>query len=135
MTSVYSLVLAREGLVIGMPSPIIKIAKIIKQTPPESCWYGGHPRIRLAMACDWLWRGSKLYFSAWEPPLMCLAWKILKTLGRDIDRKGIPPKILFISDLSFELCHLCKSMLPSAKGLSIYFYVILLLLLSHHLLK
>ena len=27
MMSVYSLVLAREGLVIGMPSPIIKIAK------------------------------------------------------------------------------------------------------------
>ena len=27
MTSVYSLVLAREGLVIGMPSPIIKNAK------------------------------------------------------------------------------------------------------------
>jgi hypothetical protein len=27
MMSVYSLVLAREGLVIGMPSPMIKIAK------------------------------------------------------------------------------------------------------------
>ena len=76
------------------------------------------------MACDCWWRGSKLYFTAWKPPLMCLAWKILKTLGRDVDRKGIPPKILFISDLSFELWHLCKSMLPSAKGLSIYFYVI-----------
>ena len=87
------------------------------------------------MARDCWWRGSKLYFTAWEPPLMCLAWKILKTLGRDVDRKGMPPKILFISDLSFELWHLCKSMLPSAKGLSIYFHVILLLLLSHHLLK
>ena len=65
---------------------------------------------------------------------MCLAWKILKTLGRDVDRKGIHPKILFISGLSFELWHLCNSMLPSVKGLSIYFYVILLLLLSHHLL-
>jgi hypothetical protein len=58
---------------------------------------------------------------------MCLAWKILKTLDHDVDRKGIPPKILFIFDSSFELWHLCKSMLPSAKGLSIYFYVILLL--------
>ena len=60
--SVYSLVLAREGLVIGMPNPIIKIAEIMKQTPPESCWYGGHPMFRLAMACVCWWRGSKLYF-------------------------------------------------------------------------
>jgi hypothetical protein len=51
-TSVYSLVIAREGLVIGMPGPMIKRKKIIfKQTPSESCWYGGHPWIRLAMAC------------------------------------------------------------------------------------
>ena len=35
--SVYSLVITRERLVIGMPSPIIKIKKIlIKQTPPKS---------------------------------------------------------------------------------------------------
>ena len=34
--SVYSLVIARERLVIGMPSPIIKKKKnIIKQCPPE----------------------------------------------------------------------------------------------------
>ena len=58
---------------------------------------------------------------------MCLTWKILKTLGRNIDMKGVPPKIIFISDLSFELWHLCKSLLPSEKGLSIYFHVILLL--------
>jgi hypothetical protein len=73
------------------------------------------------------WRGSKLYVSAWEPLIMCLAWKILKVLGRDVDRKGIPLKNVFISKLSSELWHLCKSMLPAAKGLSIYFYVILLL--------
>ena len=42
-------------------------------------------------------------FTAWEPPLMCLTWKILITLGRNVDRKGVPPKIIFISDLSFEL--------------------------------
>ena len=52
---------------------------------------------------------------------MCLAWKILKILGRDVDRKSIPLKIVFISDLSFELWHLCKSLLPSAKGLSFTF--------------
>ena len=63
-------------------------------------------------------------FSAWEPPLMCLAWKILKTFDRDVDRKGMPLKIIFISVLSFELWHRCKSLLPSAKGQSIYFHVI-----------
>ena len=52
---------------------------------------------------------------------MCLAWKMLITLGHNVDRKGSPPKIILISDLSFELWHLCKSLLPSAKGLSIYF--------------
>src|SRR3990170_2033003 len=88
------------------------------------------------MACDMNGGGGVNFtFIAWEPPLICLAWKILKTLGRNVDRKGIPPKIIFISDLSFELWHLCKSLLPSAKGLSIYFYVILLSLLSHHLIK
>ena len=54
---------------------------------------------------------------------MCLTWKILITLGRNVDRKGAPPKIIFISDLSFELWHLCKSLLPSVKGQSIYFHV------------
>ena len=33
IVSIYSLVLAREGPVIGMPSPMIKIAIITKQTP------------------------------------------------------------------------------------------------------
>ena len=75
------------------------------------------------MACVCWWRGGKLYHTAWEPPLICLAWKILKTLGRNVDRKGIPPKIIFITDLSFELWHLYKSLLPSVNGISIYFYV------------
>ena len=56
--------------------------------------------------------------------LMCLTWKILITLGRNVDRKGVPPKIIFISVLINELWHICKSLLPSAKGQSIYFHVI-----------
>jgi len=88
------------------------------------------------MSCVCWLRGTKLYLSAWEPPIMCLACKILKSLGHNIDRKGIPPKIIFIFVLRFELWHLCKSMLPSARGLSIYLYVILVLLLSHqHLIE
>ena len=48
--------------------------------------------------------GVNLTFTAWELPLICFAWKILKTLGPNIEKKGAPPKIIFISDLSFELC-------------------------------
>ena len=63
-------------------------------------------------------------FIAWEPPLMCLAWKILITDGREVNEKGACLKISFISVLKPELWHLCKSLLPSTKGLTIYFYVV-----------
>ena len=63
-------------------------------------------------------------FIAWEPPLACLAWKMLITDGREVNKKGACLKISFISVLKIELWHLCKSLLPSAKGLSIYFYVV-----------
>ena len=72
---------------------------------------------------------SKPLLSAWEPPLACLAWKMLVTDGREVNKKGACLKISFIFVLKIELWHLCKSLLPSAKGLSIYFY------LCHHLLK
>ena len=68
--------------------------------------------------------GVNLYFIAWEPPLACLAWKMLITDGREVNEKGACLKILFISVLKLKLWHLCKSLLPSVKGLSIYFYVV-----------
>ena len=70
-------------------------------------------------------RGSKPLISiAWEPPLMCLAWKIPITNGREVNKKGAFLKISFTYVLKkLELWHLFKSLLPSAKGLSIYFYV------------
>ena len=40
-----------------------------------------------------LLRSHNLYFIAWELPLMCLAWKILITNGREINKKGAPLKI------------------------------------------
>jgi hypothetical protein len=55
---------------------------------------------------------------------MCLAWKIPITNGREVNKKGAFLKISFTSVLKLELWHLCKSLLPSAKGLSIYFYVV-----------
>ena len=65
-----------------------------------------------------------LLFIAWEPPLACLAWAILITDSREVNEKGACLKISFISVLKTELWHLCKSLLPSAKGVSIYFYVV-----------
>ena len=38
-----------------------------------------------------------------------------------VDRKGMPPKIFVSLNFNFELWHLYKSLLPSAKDLSIYF--------------
>ena len=67
---------------------------------------------------------SKLLLSAWGPPLACLAWKMLITDGREVNEKGACLKISFISVSKIELWHLCKSLLPSVKGLSIYFYVV-----------
>ena len=44
--------------------------------------------------------GSKPFtFIAWEPPLMCLAWKISITNGREVNKKGAFLKFSFISIL------------------------------------
>lgn len=51
---------------------------------------------------------------------MYLVWKILGTLGRYVDNESIPLKIIFISVLALSW-NLCKSLLPSAKGLSFTF--------------
>ena len=39
----------------------------------------------------------KLYHSVWEPPIMCVAWKISPSLGCYVDNESIPLKIQFIS--------------------------------------
>ena len=47
--------------------------------------------------CLW-WKGEhKLYHSVWKPPIMCVAWKISRSLGCYVDNKSMPLKILFIS--------------------------------------
>ena len=68
--------------------------------------------------------GVTFTFIAWEPPLACLEWKMLITDDREVNEKGSCLKISFIFVLKIELWHLCKSLLPSPKGLSIYFYVV-----------
>ena len=46
-----------------------------------------------------LLRSHNLYFIAWEPPLVCLAWEILITDGREVNEKGACLKISFTSVL------------------------------------
>ena len=39
------------------------------------------------------WKGEyKLYHSVWEPPIMCVAWKISPSLGCYVDNESIPLK-------------------------------------------
>ena len=85
--------------------------------------------------CLWL-RGSKLYLSTWEPPMVYLAWNILKILSRNIDRKGTPLKILFISDLINLLALAPLKISASLYEGTIYLLLCyLLLLLIHHVLN
>ena len=51
---------------------------------------------------------------------MYVVWKILGTLGCYVDNESIPLKIIYLY-FKNELCHLCKSLLPSAKGPSFTF--------------
>ena len=67
--------------------------------------------------------GDKTFtFTSWEPPLAFLAWKMLITDGRGVNKKGACLKISFISVLKTEPWHLYKTLPPTSKGLSIYFY-------------
>ena len=83
----------------GCPVPCSNQIKIIaNKTPPGLLLVGGTRCFGQAM--DWclLVVGEyKLYHSIWEPPIMCVAWKILRSLGCYVDNESIPLKILFIS--------------------------------------
>ena len=56
--------------------------------------------------------------------MIYLAWKVLGILGRFRWREKYASQNILSLNLSFELWHLYKSLLPSAKGLFIYFYAI-----------
>ena len=101
-----------------------QIKTIANKTPPGLLLVGG--TCCFGQAMDWclLVAGEyKLYHYDWKPPIMCVAWKISRSLGCYVDNESMTLKILFISISKIELWHLYKSLLPSAKGLSIYFYV------------
>ena len=83
----------------GCPVPCSNQIKIIAiKTPPGLLLVGGTRCFEQAM--DWwlLVAGEyKLYHSVWEPPIMCVAWKISIYLGCYVDNESMPLKILFIS--------------------------------------
>ena len=90
-----------KWLVTGKPSPMLyanQIKIIANKSPPGVFLVGGTRCFEQAM--DWclLVEGEyKLYHSIWEPPIMCVAWKISPSLGCYVDNESIKLKILFIS--------------------------------------
>ena len=93
------------------------------------CWYGRQPWIRPAIESESLVEKGIIF-------TLCLGTaydissieSIVNFFVVFVDRKGMPLKIFFSLNLNLELWHLYKSLLPSAKGLSIYFMQFLFLL-------
>ena len=89
--------LTRKWLVTGMPSPILyanQIKIIANKTPPGLFLVGGTCCFEQAMDWCFLVEGEyKLYHSVWEPPIICLAWKILSSFSCHIDNESMPLKI------------------------------------------
>ena len=86
------------------------------------CWYGGHPWIRLAMESEsMVEKGINFIFclgTAYDISSMESIWNysIVSLTG-----KACHPKCFYLYLFLFELWYLYKSLLPSVKGLSIYF--------------
>ena len=71
----------RKWLVTEMPSPMLKIIIIKQNFPRAVACLDGNPWIRRAGECACWWLGEyKLYHFVWEPPIMCVAWKISRFL-------------------------------------------------------
>ena len=98
----------------------------------SKCWYGRHPWLQLAMDCERMVEKGINF-------ILCLgtAYDIssMESVGMlqvlFVGRKSMPLKIILSLNLSFELWHLYKSLLTSAKGLS-FTYAIFILNLSLH---
>ena len=89
----------RKWLVPGFPVPCSNQIKInANKTPPGLLLVGGTRCFGQAMDRCLLVEGEyKLYHSVWEPPIMCVAWKISRSLSCYVYNENIPLKILFIS--------------------------------------
>ena len=95
--------LTREWLVTGMPSPIALCKSNqnnCKQNSPGTVVSWRHSLFRASHGLMLVGGGGyKLYHSVWEPPIMCVAWKISRSLGCYVDNESILLKILFTSIL------------------------------------
>src|SRR5215216_5699541 len=107
-----------------MPSPDMKFFYFMLSNNKflGKCWYGRQPWIRLVVECESIVEKGINF-------ILCLGTSYdissMESVGNYsvvfFDGKSMPPKIFLSLNLSFELWHLYKSLLPSAKGLSIYF--------------
>src|SRR3954462_1337146 len=85
----------------GCPVPCFMQTKsklIANKLPlgPDVCWR--HSLFRASHGLMLVGGGEyKLYHSVWEPPIMCLAWKISPSLSCYVDNESIPLEIEFIS--------------------------------------
>ena len=102
-----------------------KQIKIITQNSPRDvvCWRHSLFRAIRGLMLVGGWGSINLYHSVWGLPIMHVVWKIQPSHSCCVDSKSMTPKMLFNLYFKIELWHLYKSLLPSAKGLSIYFYV------------
>ena len=120
--------LRENGWSLGCLVPCSNQIKIIaNKTPPGLLLVGGTRCFGQAM--DWwlLVVGEyKLNHSAWEPPIMCVAWKISRSLGCYIDNESIPLKILFISFLKLSSSTSTNPCFPLRRAYPFTF------MLSHH---
>ena len=117
-----------KWLVTGMPSPMLyanQIKIIANKTPPGTVVSWRHSLFRASHGLMLVggWGSINLYHSVWELPIMHVVWKIQPSHSCCVDSESMPLKMLFNLYFKIELWHLYKSLLPSAKGLSIYFYV------------
>ena len=76
--------LHEKRAVIGMPSPKLQNTKIVNSSNNQTKTPNGV---------------KTFTFIAWEPPLACLAWKMLINDGHEVNEKGACLKISFISVL------------------------------------
>ena len=83
----------------GCPVPCSNQIKIIaNKTPPGLLLVRRYPFFRTSRGVCLLVVGEyKLYHSVWEPPIMCVAWKISRSLGCYVDNESISLTMQFIS--------------------------------------
>ena len=123
--------------VIGMPSPGMKnkFTLCCQNKFLGKCWYERYPWIRLAVECEsMVEKGINFIFcleTAYDVSSM-ESVGMLQVIF--VGGKSMPPKMFLSLNFRYEIWHLYKSLLPSAKGLSFtlcnfYFYLSLHLLL------